>query len=1073
MKAELTMGTPEDETSQNPHVQKSHPRFSSPSPSLPPPPAPGVLPQVQQVQSPYPGPQFGSPSQPSMFPPGVPLQPADAQPKDRLVVTSFQSSSSQSSPAHPFMHQARLNVNGPPMPGPPHQPQFPPPGSANPQNLSAFPSAQPKPPHHFTSPGNIPGQQPFSKAPFTQPPSSFNFTQHQATTPPGLNLHPATGSIDNKAQGGPPGFQALQGSGVHPGPPGPPGPPGIQASQLHGEHPNPSGHLGPPFSQVQSFAHGGPHQRPPPYMPSAPPPRGSFPSPNAGPQPPAFQGAPAQFQPPSFGGPPQHAPRLRPEHVQGGLHSPPFQPGGQSLHHPSHNNNAPYPSQGAAGGAVAPWHYPHPSPQMQSSHFNQSQQLEPWQQGFPQRPQGLHADSQSHQHGQHQSAFPPLQKQEAPPAGYPARQEQDSSDDPPKPRRDQKRKSRWDPVPEDRPAGNDVQNHPDQSTWQPIQTHSAWQRGSASGHPQGMIPVQNGGQNGRASAGPIVESRTTPDFERAVEASRLHGQSNTGSTTSRTTPAFEQAVQTAVLREQEHSAQDVISQQRRDNRSHEGMEIAERDILSSRHDPSELKERLLRMTSDHRADMASKRGRSNQLDQDNVEIGNGYGLPGGGAYYNSVRPPMFRLPGGPSGYGPDGQDLGTRHAPDGYPNVPMQSTVGPVRGPEYDSNRTGPTMMDNLHRKHEILDRDRSDERNLQEYEDAADKRDLPDLLKRRLKARGILKESSPGDGTSQDPSDGRSSGTLLSSSGLPPGWVEGKDPASGHAYYFNESTGKSQWERPAEKAVVPKPPPPPALPPLPPDWEEATDSGTGHKYYYNAKSNESSWERPKPASADREAKSDKSSTATGEAASNGSASKFKKCAGCAGWGRGLVQAWNYCNHCTRVLNIKVPPSMTQAAKRSQPVAAAPEPAVEETVVEPEFKHKWQADIAAAVEAETVRKEPKQRIGVKPPTGKFNRKEQKRRAPADSDELDPMDPSSYSDAPRGGWGVGLKGQQPRAADTTATGPLFQQRPYPSPGAVLRRNAELSGQPFGKPSGDSSYAVINKRGDGSDGLGDAD
>ena len=52
--------------------------------------------------------------------------------------------------------------------------------------------------------------------------------------------------------------------------------------------------------------------------------------------------------------------------------------------------------------------------------------------------------------------------------------------------------------------------------------------------------------------------------------------------------------------------------------------------------------------------------------------------------------------------------------------------------------------------------------------------------------------------------------------------------------------------------------------------------------------------------------------------------------------------------------------------------------------------------------------------------------------------------SSYSDAPRGGWGMGLEGSQPRAADTTAGGPLFQQRPYPSPGAVLRANQKAMG-----------------------------
>ncbi|KAF4527528.1 hypothetical protein B566_EDAN015628 [Ephemera danica] len=57
-------------------------------------------------------------------------------------------------------------------------------------------------------------------------------------------------------------------------------------------------------------------------------------------------------------------------------------------------------------------------------------------------------------------------------------------------------------------------------------------------------------------------------------------------------------------------------------------------------------------------------------------------------------------------------------------------------------------------------------------------------------------------------------------------------------------------------------------------------------------------------------------------------------------------------------------------------------------------------------------------------------------------DLDPMDPAAYSDTPRGTWATGL-GQMDEAktgVDTTASGPLFQQRPYPSPGAVLRANA---------------------------------
>ena len=54
--------------------------------------------------------------------------------------------------------------------------------------------------------------------------------------------------------------------------------------------------------------------------------------------------------------------------------------------------------------------------------------------------------------------------------------------------------------------------------------------------------------------------------------------------------------------------------------------------------------------------------------------------------------------------------------------------------------------------------------------------------------------------------------------------------------------------------------------------------------------------------------------------------------------------------------------------------------------------------------------------------------------------------------------------------TFIQGPLFQQRPYPSPGAVLRKNAEIASQ---KKKPNSNYAPISKRGDGSDGLGDAD
>lgn len=57
-----------------------------------------------------------------------------------------------------------------------------------------------------------------------------------------------------------------------------------------------------------------------------------------------------------------------------------------------------------------------------------------------------------------------------------------------------------------------------------------------------------------------------------------------------------------------------------------------------------------------------------------------------------------------------------------------------------------------------------------------------------------------------------------------------------------------------------------------------------------------------------------------------------------------------------------------------------------------------------------------------------------------SDKLDPMDPAAYSDCGRGKWSSGLNVEETKTGvDSTASGPTFQQRPYPSPGDVLRAN----------------------------------
>lgn len=78
-------------------------------------------------------------------------------------------------------------------------------------------------------------------------------------------------------------------------------------------------------------------------------------------------------------------------------------------------------------------------------------------------------------------------------------------------------------------------------------------------------------------------------------------------------------------------------------------------------------------------------------------------------------------------------------------------------------------------------------------------------------------------------------------------------------------------------------------------------------------------------------------------------------------------------------------------------------------------------------------------------------REKKRRdskAKSKYNELDPMDPASYSDIPRGKWSDGLdrSNEAKTGADVTAPGPLFQMRPYPNPGAVLRANAAVDRLP---------------------------
>ncbi|KAG8054215.1 hypothetical protein GUJ93_ZPchr0001g32524 [Zizania palustris] len=387
----------------------------------------------------------------------------------------------------------------------------------------------------------------------------------------------------------------------------------------------------------------------------------------------------------------------------------------------------------------------------------------------------------------------------------------------------------------------------------------------------------------------------------------------------------------SAVQEADVETQHVIQNQRQAKETSEPTQYGE-DILSSRRDPNALKEHLLKMTADHRAGMANKRGshfmqimlhallklkRSINVKEDhhpgNVEIGNGYGVPGGGAYYAA-----------------------------NLSSVQMNTS------------------------------------------RDGADKAkgvdDLPDFLKQRLRARGILKvEATNNSGTIKQNvacqiGQKQSSQELLLVGYCMPTFiflVEAKDPSTGASYFCNQSTGMSQWDRPGAAVNTMQHQVPSSLPE---NWEEALDESTGQKYYYNTKTQATQWEPP---------------TAMNPIWNP----QMQRCLGCGGWGVGLVHPWGYCDHCTRVQNL---PFQQHSSYPNNTVQWSGTNAT-----------KNQGNIAA-----------KERSSGKPPFGKANRKDHRKRNHPEDDELDPMDPSSYSDAPRGGWVVGLKGVQPRAADTS-------------------------------------------------------
>lgn len=296
----------------------------------------------------------------------------------------------------------------------------------------------------------------------------------------------------------------------------------------------------------------------------------------------------------------------------------------------------------------------------------------------------------------------------------------------------------------------------------------------------------------------------------------------------------------------------------------------------------------------------------------------------------------------------------------------------------------------------------------------------LPPFLREKLLARGIQVGDVSGRAETV-----RKVEEVEESQLLPEGWAEAVDQTYGTTYYYNAALGQSSWERPRSTDTQA-----PSAVTLPPGWRETVDTNSGQTYYCNPFTSETSWEKPVDAAA---------------------MAKMKRCKGCGGFGRGLVKAHGFCLHCSRILN-KPPPGIapTSSSAPSKKLPAASESNNKADVIIAKgpgiYAGPGAQAGAGAGHAAVIGAGLNPRVIPSHSTAPNSRSRQRmpnQRQAASAGgaaALDPMDPSSYSDAPRGKWGSGIAGQ-PQAGDTTASGSLFQSRPYPAPGVVRLKNAQ--------------------------------
>jgi polyglutamine-binding protein 1 len=130
-----------------------------------------------------------------------------------------------------------------------------------------------------------------------------------------------------------------------------------------------------------------------------------------------------------------------------------------------------------------------------------------------------------------------------------------------------------------------------------------------------------------------------------------------------------------------------------------------------------------------------------------------------------------------------------------------------------------------------------------------------------------------------------------------------------------------------------------------------------------------------------------------------------------------------------------LPPGTKTVSEKKPQAKPQPEP-------KPKPPPNVQMPTVTVSKSEAVEKEFKEKTN-RPAPYKISKKPRRYKPP--SDDLDPMDPAAYSDISRGTWSSGLERgiEAKTGVDSTASGPLFQMRPYPSPGAILKMNQEKS------------------------------